>query len=103
MFWWRRESNPRPKSNFCYKFKLLAGIELFSGTAWGLTCQNLNFHQATSNSTYPLAILTYASVNILGDMFTRKVKKYAGHLHFLGMVHDFKWIGLFCLALSTYQ
>jgi hypothetical protein len=32
----------------------------------GMSCHNLNFYQAESESIYPQYILTYASVNIVG-------------------------------------
>jgi len=53
------------------------------------TCHNLQFCHTNFDSIYPLYILTYASVKIVGDMLTKKVKMYGGYIDILRTIPEF--------------
>ena len=54
---------PSSKKQFSQYFQIVSLSSIFSGTAWGIVCQNLNFYLAKLYSIWPLGILNFHYAN----------------------------------------
>ena len=54
---------PSSQKYFFQYFQIVSLSSIFSGTVWGLVCQNLNFYLAKLYSIWPLDILNFHYAN----------------------------------------